>query len=131
MQVGVVDERSEIAGCCHGIPRKDLGEHCDVLESCKKTDGVYMMIRSMAPEIIAVDEIGGEEDCDALRAALTSGCQLLATVHGGNYSDLMRRPALKKMLESKMFTRIILLKDEKEPGKVVGIYDEKGMVVNE
>jgi len=129
--VSVVDERSEIAGCYQGIPRRDLGEHCDVLEACEKSEGIYMMLRSMAPEIIAVDEIGQNTDYEALQAALTSGCQLLATVHGGNLSDIIGKPLLRQMIEEKMFKRIILLKDAKEPGRIIGVYDEEGKVVVE
>ena len=61
-RIGLVDERSEIAGCLHGIPQNDLGIRTDVLDGCPKVEGMMLLIRSMAPEILAVDEIGGRED---------------------------------------------------------------------
>lgn len=63
--VGVVDERSEIAACYQGIPQNDVGCRTDVLDACPKAEGMMMLIRSMAPEVVAVDEIGGENDLEA------------------------------------------------------------------
>ena len=56
--VGVVDERSEIGGCYMGIPQNDVGIRTDILDCCPKAEGMMMLVRSMAPSIIAVDEIG-------------------------------------------------------------------------
>ena len=81
MTVGVVDERSEIGACYHGIPQNDLGIRSDVLDDCPKHLGMMMLIRSMAPEVVAVDEIGGENDLEALRYVMNCGCRILATVH--------------------------------------------------
>lgn len=126
--VSVIDERSEIAGCYMGVPQRDVGLHCDVLDGCHKQEGIYMMLRSMAPEVMAVDEIGAQQDYEALNTALTSGCSLLATVHGNSFQHIREKPQLGRMLEEKMFERIIFLKGG-ELGKVVGIYDGKGQVV--
>src|SRR5690606_8945500 len=61
-KVGIVDERSEIAGCFHGVPQHDVGPRTDVLDACPKAEGMMMMIRSMSPDILVVDEIGRAED---------------------------------------------------------------------
>ena len=37
--VGVVDERSELAGCCRGVPQNDIGMRTDVLDGCRKAEG--------------------------------------------------------------------------------------------
>lgn len=60
MTVGVVDERSEIAGCWRGVAQNHLGIRTDVLDGCPKAEGMIMLIRSMAPQVIAVDEIGAQ-----------------------------------------------------------------------
>lgn len=64
--MGVVDERSEIGAAYQGIPQNDLGIRTDLLDGCSKSEGMNLLIRSMAPEIIAVDEVGTREDVDAL-----------------------------------------------------------------
>ena len=67
VSVGVVDERSEIAGSYLGIPQNDVGIRTDILDACPKVHGMMMLVRSMAPSLIAIDEIGGREDVDAIR----------------------------------------------------------------
>ncbi|MDD5966758.1 MAG: stage III sporulation protein AA, partial [Blautia sp.] len=62
LKIGVVDERSEIAACHRGVPQNDLGPRTDVLDNCPKEQGMKMLLRSMSPEVIAVDELGLPED---------------------------------------------------------------------
>lgn len=66
---GVVDERGEIAAMYQGIPQNDVGVRTDVIENISKSKGMQMLIRSMAPEIIACDEIGSKEDVEAIRTS--------------------------------------------------------------
>ena len=56
--VGVVDERSEIGGCYLGVAQNHLGSRTDILDCCPKAEGMIMLIRSMSPRVLAVDEIG-------------------------------------------------------------------------
>ncbi len=70
--VGVVDERGEIAAYFKGTLQNDLGLRTDVLANIPKHLGIKMLIRSMAPKVIAVDEIGKEEDIMALKDAMCS-----------------------------------------------------------
>ena len=114
--VGVVDERSEIAACSMGIPQFDVGMRTDVLDCCPKAEGMLLLIRSMAPEVIAVDEIGKEEDFYALRHAVHCGCKLLATVHGEELSELRAKPGLKEICGSGIFGRFLIL--SKKDGKI-------------
>ena len=111
-QVGVVDERSEIGGSYLGIPGNDLGMRTDLLDACPKVQGMMMLIRSLAPEVIAVDEIGGEQDMQAIRSALRCGCRILATIHGESMEDLKRRG-----IDGTVFERFAFL--GKKEGKCV------------
>ena len=77
--VGVVDERSEIGACYQGVAQNDLGIQTDVMDACEKGQGMNMLIRSMAPDVIAVDEIGSKEDVEALFFCAYRGCSILAT----------------------------------------------------
>lgn len=124
--VSVVDERSEIAGCYMGVPQKQIGPYCDVVDACPKAVGMLMVIRSMAPEVVAVDEVGAAEDFEAMRYALTSGCSLLATIHGSSMEQMREKPALAQILKSEMFERYIFLGNRKNPGSCQSIYDGKG-----
>lgn len=114
--VGIVDERSEIAACTMGIPQYDVGMCTDVLDACPKAEGMLLLIRSMAPEIIAVDEIGKEEDIFALRQAIHCGCKILATAHGENFQELQKKPGFRKLCEERVFERYLLF--EKRGGRI-------------
>ena len=78
-QVSVVDERSEIAGSYQGIPQNQVGIRTDVLDACPKTEGMMLLVRSMTPQVIAVDEIGSKEDLAALQRIAVCGTGVLAT----------------------------------------------------
>lgn len=121
--VSVIDERSEIAACYQGKPQNDVGIRTDVLDCCKKVAGMELVIRSMAPRVLAIDELGGEEDVKALERVLNCGCKILATVHGESLKRLEERPNLKRLFRERWFERYIVLKGG-SVGKVEGIYDK-------
>ncbi len=109
MTVGVVDERSEIAGSFCGRPQNDVGMRTDVLDACPKVLGMMMLLRSMSPEVIAIDELGSHEELDALRSAAACGCRILATVHGEDLEDVKNRFDGAENLWRGLFGRFIVL----------------------
>ncbi len=123
--VGVVDERSEIGGCYMGVAQNELGIRTDILDCCPKAEGMIMLIRSMGPEVIAVDEIGTEEDVHAVEYAMHCGCKMVATAHGRSLEELKRKPAFDRLVKEKRFERYILLGNETRTGEIFGIYDHK------
>lgn len=124
--VGVVDERSEIGGSYRGVPQNDLGIRTDVLDCCPKAEGMMMLVRSMAPDIVAVDEIGDYRDSRAIETVFHCGCRLLATVHGSSMEDILKKPLLQRLVQYRCFERYIVLDQEKEAGHVRDIFDERG-----
>lgn len=100
MQVAVVDERSELAGSFLGVAQNDLGIRTDVLDACPKAFGMEMLVRSMAPQVLAVDELGKEEDTKALLKAWAWGIGILATIHGDNPKAVPRQlqPVFRRYL---------------------------------
>ena len=75
MNIGLVDERGEIAALYKGIPQNDIGIRTDVLENIPKPIGIKMLIRSMAPQVIVADEIGTKEDVEAIKEAMCCRCK--------------------------------------------------------
>jgi stage III sporulation protein AA len=108
-KVGIVDERSEIAACERGVPTFDLGPRTDVLDACPKAEGIMMLIRSMSPEVVVVDEIGRSEDAYALREALHAGVRVLATAHASDLRDVFMRPVLSELAREGVFGAYVLL----------------------
>ena len=124
--VGVVDERSELAGCYQGIPQNQLGMRTDVLDGCPKAEGMLMLIRSMSPQVIAVDEIGAPEEVQAIKYAMHCGCKMIATVHGESFEEIQRKPLLEQMIREQCFERYIILCNKKRVGEIANIYNERG-----
>lgn len=115
-KIGVVDERSEIAACFAGIPQNDVGPRTDVIYQVPKADGMIMLLRSMSPEIIAVDELAGKEDALAVRELIGCGCKVIATVHGYNRECIERQPYIGELIGEFGFRRIITLGCNTEGG---------------
>ena len=127
--VGVVDERSEICACYRGIPQNDVGVRTDVLDACPKVEGMMRLVRSMSPEVVAVDEIGTEEDFDAVGYVLTCGCSVIATAHGHDYDDIKSHPILSRAITRGYFQRYVVLAGGSMTGQLVYVLDENGRMV--
>lgn len=112
--VGVVDERSELAACYQGIPQNHMGSRTDVPDGCPKDQGMMMLLRTMSPQVIAVDEVGSEADCSAMEAAMNSGCRILATAHGVSLEEIKKRPVFGRWLEERRFGRYVVIEREGE-----------------
>ncbi|MDD1510967.1 stage III sporulation protein AA [Priestia megaterium] len=123
-KVGIVDERSEIAGAVKGVPQHTFGSRMDLLDSCPKAEGMMMMIRSMSPDVLIVDEVGSEEDCKAVLEAVNAGVRVIMTVHGYDIDDLMKRPTLQALMKLHVFKRYVVLSNGRGPGTLQAIYDE-------
>lgn len=122
-KICIVDERSEIAGCYLGVPQRDVGIRTDVLDACPKAQGISMLLRSMSPEIIAVDEIGSLEDSGAIEDAINSGVKVIATAHGKDIREVMRKNGIKNLIENKSFEKVIILSRKNGPGTIEEIID--------
>lgn len=106
---GVVDERGEIAAMFKGTPQNDVGIRTDVIENVSKNKGIHMLIRTMAPEIIACDEIGSKEDVEAIHYALYSGVKGIFTMHGKNVEDIKNNKQIYELIENREIQKIVFL----------------------
>lgn len=129
--VGVVDERSELGGCYLGVPQNQLGIRTDVLDNCPKSKGMLMLIRSMSPQVIAVDELGSTEDIHALEYAMHCGCKMIATVHATSMDEIRSKPLFEQMVKERRFERYVVLGNQHHIGEINGIYDERGSLLFE
>lgn len=106
--VAVVDERCEL------FPEDfTRGRRMHILKNCPKKDGIEMVLRTMGPAWIAVDEITAPEDCAAMIQAANCGVKLLATAHGSSLDDLNKRPVYRKLMDQRIFHIIILMHKDK------------------
>lgn len=118
LQIGLADERSELAACEHGVPQLDVGENTDVMDGCTKAHALHALLRGMSPDVLVADEIGGEEDARAIEQAMRCGVSVFATAHGEDYQD-----AIERLPFVRRFERIVVLKGM---GEVQCVYDGTG-----
>ena len=108
-RVAVVDERLELAGAVHGVAQFDLGPCTDVLSGCPKGEGMLMLLRSMNPQWLAVDEITQPGDLAAIRQAGGCGVKLLATLHAGSAEELKNKPLCRELFSTGIFRLVLYL----------------------
>ncbi|MDR1570640.1 MAG: stage III sporulation protein AA [Oscillospiraceae bacterium] len=114
LQVGIVDERSEVAACVHGVPQLDVGPSTDVLDACSKAEGMILLIRVFSPDVLIADEIGRAMDAEAIDEASRCGVAVIATAHAGSMEELMQRPITGTLLRQRSFDRYIQLGEKGE-----------------
>lgn len=127
--VSVVDERSEIGNRTREGMGFYLGNRTDLMDHCPKAEGMLMMLRTMTPDVLAADEIGGEKDIRALAYVRNCGCRLLVSAHGNSLRDIAIRPVLEEYLNKYPFERYIFLKREKRESPEMIVYDQQGKIL--
>ena len=115
--VAVIDERMELFPDPGRIP-----SGCDVLYGYPKADGILQALRTLAPRVIVCDEVGSEREAEAMADGFASGVAVLFSVHAGSLSDLVHRPAVRRLMHSGSLGCGVLL--SREPvGRVNEIWD--------
>lgn len=127
VSVGVVDERSELAGSYLGMPQNVLGCRTDVLDACPKTQGMMLLLRSMAPRVLAVDELGNGEEVKALRMACACGSSVIATIHGRNLQDVVYK--FPELGDGRIFTCFVVMGKLQGCPKIVQVMEEGGEAI--
>ena len=124
--VGLADERREIAACREGVPQLDVGARTDVMDACPKEKSIPMLVRSCAPDVIAADEIGSAGDMEALRDAARAGAAVIATAHASDREAALRRRNIAPLLREGVFDWVVTLGPE--PGRVQSMHKMAGEV---
>ena len=109
-KVCIVDERNEIAAMYRGVPQNTIGPFCDVLSFYPKAEGMINAVKTLSPEIIICDEIGGHGEAEAVCEVLNSGIVIISTVHSCNVNELYNNYSVKKLLKSGAFANVVLLR---------------------
>ena len=109
VRVALADERGELAGTSGGVPGFDVGRCTDVLNDAPKAEAALLLLRAMAPEAVAMDEIGAGEDAAAIETLLGCGVRIFASAHAPDRAALMRRPLLRSIVESGAFDSLVCI----------------------
>lgn len=129
-KTAIIDERGEIAAVHRGNAGNDIGFNCDVLSAYPKGNGIITALRSLSPEIIICDEVGGMDEIDAIVSGLNSGVKFAVSVHASSREELLSRPQFRKLLLTFAFDNVVLLKGGGVPCVISKIY-RAGELLNE
>lgn len=105
----IVDERGEIASSFRGEVQNDVGINCDVLSAYPKGEGILTALRCFSPEIIICDEVGSEQEAEAIETGINSGVRFAISAHASNADELKNRPQLRRLILSQAFDYAVLL----------------------
>ena len=108
-KVAIIDERGELAGTYCGIPQNDLGLCSDILDHYPKGEGMIQAVRALSPQFIFCDELGGQEDLEAVQQGLHAGAAMISTIHAGNIDDLLRKKQGQTLLQSQAFGYVAMM----------------------
>ena len=122
-KTAIIDERSELAACFNGVPQLDVGIRTDVLDACFKSQGMIMAIRSLSPEVLICDEIGSNQDVEALSMALSSGVNIITSLHGYDLDDILNRNLFVNLVQNNILEKIVILSNRNGVGTIEKIYD--------
>lgn len=100
LRVAVADERYELSAASRGM--------ADICTGCPKAAAIGLMTRTMSPQVIVCDEISPTE-APAVLAAQNSGCVLVASCHGRDINQVMRRDFVNRMIEKGVFSVAVRL----------------------
>ena len=117
LNVLLLDERGELDFLINS-------NYCDKISFSSKKTGFENGIRSLAPDLIVTDEIGQEEDIEAIRFAVGCGCKILASCHCDSLENFSKKPEFQEILKEKIFKRFVLLSKRNGPGTLEGVFDE-------
>lgn len=128
-KVCIVDERSEIADCRDGVPKNDVGKFTSVLDGAPKAEGMRILLRTMAPDVIITDETGDKCEEEAIEDIINCGVKIITTAHGYSEKDVLKKKHLGALLEGGVFESVIVLSSRKGPATVEKIIKE-GQVIS-
>lgn len=102
LRVAVIDERGEL------FPRQSDfakgGGLLDLLTGHRKAEGIELATRLLSPQIIVCDELGGEDETEALLSAQHSGVLFVASVHAKTREELVRKPNVRALIQGGLFS---------------------------
>lgn len=116
--VSVIDEREELWSAAQNISRPPV----DFVAGLPKEQAVQMALRTLAPQVILLDELGGMEEVRGLEQGFFSGVDYIASLHASSLEEALCRPQVAYMKEQKMLRAIVQLAGRQAPGQIAGVY---------
>ncbi len=113
VRTALADERAELAALYRGRPQFDIGRHTDVIDGCPKAEAAMMLLKTMSPQLLVLDELTSQDDVQAAVYAAHCGVAVLASAHAWNMDDFRLRPLYRQLMEMQIFTRIYSIQHDR------------------
>ena len=113
IRTALADERCELAALYEGVPQFDIGAHTDVLDGCPKAQAAMILLKTMSPQLLVLDELTSEQDSYAAEYAAHCGTAVLASAHAWDVHDLLTRPLYQKLRKAAVFDRIFCIQRDR------------------
>lgn len=102
-RVALIDSRGELSvGCENAVT-------LDIYKYYPPKAAIEMAIRTMTPDIIICDEIGGEDEEKALLSCVGKGVTVIASSHGDSIDGIMKTEAVYKLHKAGLFVCYCLI----------------------
>ncbi len=108
-KVAIIDERNEFAAKHENELTMDLGVNTDVLTYFSKSIGIEIATRALSPELIICDEVSTDDELSSIMYAFSSGVSFALSVHISDKDDLLTKPIIARLLNTRQFSYIVLL----------------------
>lgn len=112
--VSVVDEREELwpPSC------QDSRPPADFIVGLPKGQAIQMALRTLAPQVIVLDELGDLEEVKRLEQGFFSGVDYIASLHAASLEEALRRPQVTYMKQDNMLRVVVQLAGRQAPGQI-------------
>ena len=111
--VAVIDERGELFP-----PEQQNGDVLDCISGLPKGRAVQMALRTLAPQVILLDELGDLTEVAALEQGFFSGVEFVASVHAATLEDALQRPQVRVLQQQGALRFLFLLEGRCAPGRI-------------
>ena len=108
--VAVIDERSEL------FPPEQSLPPLERIGGVDKARAVQMALRTLAPQVILLDELGSLEETMALEQGFFSGVDFIASIHAPDAAQAQCRPQVQALLQRGMLRQLVVLAGRETPG---------------
>ena len=116
--VAVIDQREEL------WPQGLAGQQppLDRIAGLPKEKALQMALRTLAPQVVVLDELGGMEEVRGLEQGFFGGADCIASLHAASLEEAMRRPQVAYMMQQKMLRAVVVLAGRQDPGRISGVH---------
>ena len=118
---------ARLQGRIGGSAMLDCGERTDVITGGDKLQGISILVRTFAPRVIAIDEIGKSADAEAIFHAGVCGCSILATIHGSSIEDIQHKSEMERIFQSELIDRFVVLSMDEKWFGILRFMTERGI----